>query len=465
MRNRSMRVLPWALAGALSTGVAQPGQAQLQAASAMPSVTLFNSGRVLVRRTVPLGISAGASTYALSFGGFDLASLTPLDPGVTLLRVSADQAWSEDALLRRNVGTSFDLAAGDRPPRRATLLGVDPERWEFADGGVVFGRPGQIIWPRALVPATRVTEVALQSDRARDALRVMYETSGGAWWATYHLFLDAGRIEGIATMTAGDLDLAGAEVQLLAGNIGAMQASPAPMARAMQLAGAYAQKAEVATSEAVGEAHVYTLPSPVTFAAGVQVADPLFAPVAARAERRFTVPGSMSYYGVLQQIGDEQDVPVEISYRLAHAAGTAFGDLPLPAGTVEVFAADKSGRPQLVGMGSIDHTAPGEQVDVATGTAFDVTAKRVQTDYSTSRTGGTNGTPIRTVATATYRVTLQNAKDSAVTVEVREDRAGEWSVVESSVPPVRQSSTRVVFPVTIPVRGTATLSYRVRVVW
>jgi hypothetical protein len=52
-----------------------------------------------------------------------------------------------------------------------------------------------------------------------------------------------------------------------------------------------------------------------------------------------------------------------------------------------------------------------------------------------------------------------------VVVEVREDRAGEWSVVESSVPADKRSSTRVAFPVTIPAKGTAVLTYRVRVVW
>ena len=50
-------------------------------------------------------------------------------------------------------------------------------------------------------------------------------------------------------------------------------------------------------------------------------------------------------------------------------------------------------------------------------------------------------------------------------VDVREDRGGEWSVVESSVPPQKRSATRVVFPVTVAAKGTAILTYRVRVVW
>ncbi|MBL0179399.1 MAG: hypothetical protein IPP98_09790 [Gemmatimonadetes bacterium] len=130
---------------------------------------------------------------------------------------------------------------------------------------------------------------------------------------------------------------------------------------------------------------------------------------------------------------------------------------------MQVFDTDKAGRLQLIGMGAIGHTAPGEELNVSTGTAFDVTAKRTQTAFTTTRSTAPNTN--RTIAMASYRVDLQNAKDSAVVVEVREDRGGEWSIVESSVPVQKRSATRAVFPVTVPAKGKATLTYRVRVVW
>lgn len=450
----------WLLAAVLACPAAIGAQG-----TAPTSVTLFNSGRVLVRRTVPISLSAGSATYQLGLGAIDLTTLTPLDPGVSLVRVSSSQAWSEEALLWRNIGHAFDLQQGDRSRRRATLLSMDPERWEWADGGVVFGRPGQVIWPKELVPAARVADVTLQSDRARDGLRLMYETAGGSWSASYRLFLaGSGRIEGVAALSGGALDLQNVEVQLLAGDIGFRPSpnAPAPMALQSRMLAAAKVADEVATSEAVGEAHVYTLPKPVTFAAGSEIVEPLFQPVTAKAERRYAVAGSLTFYGGLQQTPDEQDVPVSIAYRLERKAGTPFGDLPLPAGGISIFDLDKAGRVQLIGQGSIGHTAAGERLDVSTGTAFDVTAKRVQTEYSTTRA---TVAPYSTVAMASYRVTLQNAKDSAVMVEVREDRGGEWSVVQSSVPADRRSSTRVVFPVTVPAKGSTVLTYRVRVVW
>ncbi len=116
---------------------------------------------------------------------------------------------------------------------------------------------------------------------------------------------------------------------------------------------------------------------------------------------------------------------------------------------------------QLIGQAGIDHTAPGAELLLDAGSAFDVTARRVQTDYNVVRSS-TSG---QSSATAAYRVTVANAKDSAVSVEVREDHSGDWSVVESSVPAQKRSSTRTVFPLTIAAKGTVVLTYRIRVVW
>lgn len=461
----------WLLVVALSYAAALSAQG----GGVMPgtSVTLFNSGRVLVRRTFPVNLPRGMSTQSLPLGSFIAASVASLDPGVDVVRTTADGGVSEAALLRRNIGRTFEIYVGDRPRLHATLVSMDPERWEWTDGSVAFARPGEVLWPKELVPATRVGEVTMQSDRARQSVTLMYETSGSAWSAGYRLVLGAGgRIEGTAALSTGTLDLADAEVQLLAGDIGQAQVLrdlvPRDAVATVGASGVAMQpgvvQAAPPVNEAIGDVHVYTLPERVTFVPGVQTAVPLFDPTPARAVRRLTLSGSLPFYGGIGQQSDERAIPVGVSYRMERRLGTPFGDLALPAGIMGVFDLDKGGRVQLVGQGRISHTAPGEELNVNTGTAFDVTAMRVQTDYSTSRTGG-NNQPVSTIAMASYRVTLANAKDSAVVVEVREDRGGDWSVVTSSVPPEKRSSTRAVFTVTVPAKGTAMLTYRVRVMW
>jgi hypothetical protein len=439
------------------------------AAQQSPSVTLFNSGRTLVRRPVAVQLPSGTSTHQVGLGTFDPSSFAILEPGVSLVRLAYDGEFNEQSLLRRNVGREFTfIPEGDKPIVRARLIAVDPERWEImssagtAVAGVTFTRPGRLLWDPALVPAAPVADLTVTSDRARQAIHVMYEAPGGAWQAGYRLFLGRNaRFEGVATIAAGTLNLADAEVQLLAGDIGQKVQPPMPRAQMAMAreAGGYADGVPV--SESIGEVKLYTLPGRVTFVPGAMLALPLFTPASVAPQLKLSVGGSLPYYGGFAQEPDEREVPVEVSYRFEREQGTVFGDLPLPAGGVGVYDTDASGRVQLVGQGGIGHTGGGEMFEVSTGTAFDVTARRTQTEYTTTRLAN----PARTVANVAYSVTITNAKDSAVTVEVREDRAGEWSVVSSSVPSVRRSSSRVVFPVSVPAKGSATLTYRLRVTW
>lgn len=443
--------------------------ADLPAQQQGPSVTLFSSGRTLVRRTVPLRIPSGTSTQALNFGAFDPSSFAVLDAGVTISRLWYDPALTEQALLQRHVGELFSFwRASDNLVVQARLVGVAPERWELTPSeqtpnlrGVIFERPGQLLWDPARVPAGPSTMAEFSADRARESLRVMYEAPGGSWSAAYRLFLGTnGRFEGNAMIAAGALDVSDAEVQLLAGDIG-MKATPMPRNQVMMARGEAAAFDAVASNEAVGEARLYTLPGRVSFVPGTMLTVPMFAPTPVRGELRLTVPGAVPFWGGIGQMGEDEEVPVAVSYRFERRQGTPFGDLPLPAGSVSVFDTDRAGRVQLVGQGMIGHTAPGEMLEVSTGTAFDVTARRTQTSYTT--TVLTN--PRRTQAIIDYRVVVKNAKDTAAQVEVREERGGDWSVVSSSVPSVQRSSTRVAFPLTVPAKGEVTLTYRLRVVW
>lgn len=447
--------------------------AGLHAQAAATSVTLFNSGRVLVRRTLPIAIPAGASTQAFGLGLFEPTSLTTLDAGVTVTGVRFDPSTSEEALLRRSVGQRFQFARAPNGVFSATLVALDPERWKNdSSGRVMFGRPGQIQWPAELVPLAPVTDVSLRSDRARQGVKVMYETSGAAWAASYRIFLGPqGRIEGVAAIGSGPLNLADVEVQLLAGDIGRPQPSPMSMRQNMAKSASAFEEASITTGassaafgEGVGDVHLYTLPARLSFLPGVQFTVLLFEPTLAVGERKLAVGGGLPFYGGFEEQQDEQPVPVEVAYRFERKLGTPFGELVLPGGGVSLFSADGAGRQQLIGQGSIGHTPAGKELLIPTGTAFDVTAKRVQTAFTTTRSVIPNSNT-RTIAMASYRVTLQNAKDSAVVVEVREDRGGEWSVVESTVPPQKRSSSRTVFPVTVAAKGTAILTYRVRVVW
>jgi hypothetical protein len=441
-------------------------------ATAQQSLTIYQDGRVLVRRTFGVAVPQGESSQRVEVGPINASSLFALDPGVSIVRASFDGAVDEMSVLRRAVGRELKFVT---PPSKeggradtvtATVIGVDPLRLRLADGSVTFSAPGRALYPADLVVVDPALTLSLVSAQARQQLGLGYFTQGANWQAAYSVVLGKGtaRITGNAAIESGQLSAENAEVQLLAGDVGVAEQPPQVMyarAQAMEMRDAVAMKAM--GEQSVGEFHLYSLGGTHSLRPGETTLAALFEPASTPFRKEFLVRGDIPYWGFLPQQGDEGEVPVEISYTLERKRDTSFGDAPLPAGTARLYEPDAQARLQLVGEASTDHTPAGEELRLRAGTAFDITARRIQTSYTTSQEP--TGKPRRTIAIAEYRVTLNNAKDEAVTVVVEERRAGEWRIEESSVPADKVSSTITRFKVDVPARGDAVLTYRVWARW
>ena len=112
--------------------------------------------------------------------------------------------------------------------------------------------------------------------------------------------------------------------------------------------------------------------------------------------------------------------------------------LPLPSGGVAVFQ-QRGGRPILVGEGSIDDRAVGEDVEIPMGTASDVRAEL-------RGAGAKNG----------FELVVTNAGPRPARFEARFSVEG--TRVTSAVPLVERDGRRI-WAVTIPANGTASLRY------
>jgi hypothetical protein len=273
-------------------------------------------------------------------------------------------------------------------------------------------------------------------------------------------------VSGTATITSQSLRADSAEVQLVAGAIQRSRAPKVmvPMEGIAMRAQAGMVAGDATSEEAVGEAHVYQLPGRLTIEPGVPVATALFPRSSAPVTQELIVPGVLPWRGWIGQSPEPNRVPVQVWYTLKRARNTPFGDRPLPAGTVQLYQADSSGRVQLIGEAANDHTAPGRDLRLQSGDAFDVTAERVQTDFTQEALPPVRrGLPNRQRVTAAYRVTISNAKAESVTVDVREARYGVWKIMESSVPPEKLSSTEMRFRLVVPAGGEATLTYTLQI--
>jgi hypothetical protein len=438
--------------------------------AAQTSLTVYNDGRVLVRREVEVAVAKGSSNQTVTLGALEPASLFSLDSSVTIARIAYDGAIDEGSALRRSVGKRLAFLVRTEQKTdtvTALVLGVDPLRLQLPDGRVTFTPPGTALYPADVVVADPTVRLSLESVRAQKSLRLGYFTSGAAWQASYQVVLGAkqAKVMGMAVIESQTLRFENAEVQLLAGDVGRAQpAAPPPVpyrARAKAMEASLSDA--VAAEQRVGEFHLYSLPGKSTLLPGLTTSVALFEPASVSYEKAYIVHGAVPYWGILPQQGEEEEAPVEVTYTLKRPRKTAFGDRPLPGGVARMFQQDSAGRLQLVGEASSDHTPAGEDLKLSAGTAFDITARRVQTSYVTQR-DDTKPNP-RTIALADYRVAVSNATDSAVTVDVLEERGGEWTVVSSSVAAEKLSSTRTRFRVQVPAKGSAQVTYRVRVVW
>ena len=436
--------------------------------SAQTSVTIYNDGRVLVRREVAVAVPKGSSSHKVSLGPLDPASLFPLDSGVAITRASYDGATDEGSALRRSVGRRIVFRLPEsKDTLSAVVLGVDPLRLQLPDGRITFQPPGAAMYPAEVVVADPTAAIDLLSTRERKTLRLGFFTGGATWQASYQVTIGSrtARVAGLAVVESQGLRAEKADVQLLAGSVGQAQKAPEPP-RPMErrLEAAYAMADQAASEQRVGEFHLYTLPGKSTLLPGLTTSVALFEPAEVPYERTYEVRGLVPYWGILPQEGEESEAPVEVSYTLKRPHKTEFGDRPLPGGVARIYQPDSAGRPQLVGEASMGHTPAGRDLRLAAGIAFDLTARRVQTGYVTRR-DSTAAEGVRTVAPADYRVTVRNASDSAATVDEIEERAGEWSVVKSSVPAEKLSTVRTRFRVKVPARGEAEVTYGLRIVW
>jgi len=431
--------------------------------SAQTGLTIYNSGRVLVRRTLPVAVPKGASDQRVNLGTLDPATIFPLDPAVSLLSATYDGGTDQQSTARRAVGRDlvFLRGPGAGDTTHATLLAVDPERYRYADGTIGFQAPGIPRFPADVVIVEPTVRLSLKSTQALPTLGLGYFSSGADWQASYQVILGGkdARVTGNAVVQSSTLSVAEAELQLLAGDVsstsqdqGYAKRGPAMAAVSNEYGGAQEQR--------IGEAHLYTVPGKVTLRPGQTSILALFEPATAPVAKRLVVRSSIPYWGGLPQYGDEQEVPVAVTYVVTRTLKTPFGDTPVPGGTARIYQKDDAGRLQLIGESSLGHTAAGQPLELDAGTAFDLTAKRTQTTYTSVR--DKNG---RSTATADYSVTLANATDSAATIDVYEERGGEWSVLQSSIPGDRVSSTRVRFRVVVPAKGEATLTYRIKASW
>jgi hypothetical protein len=442
------------------------------------AVTIYNENLALVKDQRELRLPKGDARLA-----FQEVS-AQLRPETALLRNLTDPRnfWiyeqnfdfdllTPQKLLEKYVGERvavFSWRGGQEVREEATVLATNSGVvLQYADR-IETGVNGRLVFPK--VPEnlrarpTLVLSLHSPADRAQK-LELSYLTGGLSWKADYVASLAADEktldLSGWVTLTnQSGAAYPNATLQLVAGDVNRVRDErlrrdmvPPPMAMAMKA------EAPEMKEETLFEYHLYTLDRPTTLKENQTKQVALLSASQVPVRKEYLLKGQNYYYqSSYGDLGDKLKVGVFVEFdnRSENRMG-----MPLPKGVVRVYKQDSEGRSQFVGEDAIDHTPRNEVVRLKLGDAFDVTARRKQTDYKNLGKQGRWHTVVETA----FSVELKNAKKEAVTVSVLEPIWGDWEIVEQSHPFAKEAAGAARFKVNVPAEGSATLTYRVRTKW
>ncbi len=448
------------------------------------AVTIYNDNLALVKDTREVRLPKGELRLAFQEVSAQIRPETALLRNLTHAKDFwvAEQNFDFDLLtpqklLEKYVGEKVTVVrsvpnaegAGAKEIREeATVLATNNGTvLQFADR-IETSIPGRLVFPK--VPgnlrARPTLVISLNSGLDRDQkLELSYLTGGLSWRADYVANLSADEktldLSGWVTLTnQSGATYPNATLQLVAGDVNRAKQRP----ERNHLVDGMAVKSMAATApkmaeESLFEYHLYTLDRPTTLAVNQTKQVALLSASAVPVRKEYLLQGQNYYYtGSYGDLGEKQKVGVFVEFDNKESSRLG---MPLPKGILRVYKRDSEGRAQFVGEDNVDHTPKNELVRLKLGDAFDLTAKRKQTDYKSLGRQGKWGF----VHESAFAVELKNAKKEAVTVSLLEPMPGDWEVLQESHPYIKEAAGTARFKVTVPAEGSATLTYRVRVKW
>ena len=445
------------------------------AAASGPALTLYpgaqaGSGYAIVHETREVRLQGGAEVLRIPGlpAQMDADGLLLSFPEAAVARIDwqrvlapgAGGAAQLDALLGQKIEVR---GGGGQPLATGTLLRVDGDTLTLRDGAghLELVRDWSALSLGAGEPAPRgaTLEVALGAARTgRYPVTLTYPTGGLGWHATYTADLAPGADCRIGFRAAASLsnqsgrDWRDAAVTLLAGKPRLAQ-QPLPMMR-MAAAPMAESTAALPAPGTIGDYRSFALQQRVDLPDASVTIVPLYAPTTLTCARRYvaTIEGQRGVYetpylGPPQPGAQQGAVESRLGFTAAHA---------LPAGAVRVYGSSSGDRAELLGEDRINDTPPGTHVELTLGEAFDLRTTREVTAFTVDKAAGH--------ADESFRVTVRNTGDAARTITLREFpwRWRAWKLLASSVAPAQRNAAQLDFPLRVPARGSAVLTFTLR---
>jgi len=362
------------------------------------------------------------------------------------------------------------------------------------DGKLEFQLPGTPLFPAStdgllLKPTLRWQ---IESDKSQKlSAELAYITGGLSWEATYNVVApnggDAVGKAGAANASAEEkADLVGwvtihnqsgtefpqARIKLMAGDISKIKPhNYGAMIDGAQLMAitAPAATAPYVTQKAFDDFHLYDLNRTVSLREGEIKQIQFIEAFGVTLARCYLYDGAASNLQPISNFGNNPDeqrsyglnpdnTKVQITEEFKNTQANHLG-IPLPAGRIRLYRRDADGQMEFVGESTINHTPTEDTVKISTGNAFDVKGSRRQTDFHINQSDR--------ILDETFEIKLTNQKPEPVNVNVLEHlyRGDNWEITHNSADYTKLDSHTIQFPMQVPAKGEATLTYAVHYSW
>lgn len=475
------------------------------------ALTIYNQNFAVARTFLDLDLHAGLNEITTDgvTSRLEPDSVVLRDPsGKRVVRVveqNYDSAIvSQEWLLQKYEGKTIDfqifngqgpkivqgkiIRAGFNRPQEYTfdgqqIGGQSAQPLIEVDGKMQFQLPGTPLFPATtdgmlLKPTLRWQIDSGAADRFNAELA--YITGGLSWESTYNVVApDSTDVTGdekvdvlgwVTIRNQSGTDFPSARIKLMAGDVAKIQGQGGyntGAARMQMEAKALDMMQPGVTQKAFDDFHLYDLNRTVALHDG-ETKQVQFIDAANVSMRRSYLYDGLAeqmqpiYAGNVNQnqgygLGGE-NTRVLLVEEIKNSEANHLG-MPLPAGRVRLYRRDRDGQMEFVGESLINHTPAEDTVKIPTGSAFDVKGSRRQTDFHVDYN--------KHMLDETFEIKLTNQKQQSATVAAIEHmyRGENWEITDKSSNFKKLDSHTLKFPMMVPAKGEATLTYTVHYTW
>lgn len=435
-------------------------------------VTVYNSNLGLVKDTrriqVPEGngelkfmdVASGIMPYTVHIQSLDAPdSLQVLEQNYEYDLMDANK------LLDKYVGKTMKIMTMSQDNKKdivdATLLSNNQGQIYRINNEIYLGYPGTQILPdlpENLIAKPTLTWKYENRNPLPQTVQVAYLTENITWKADYIVVVNgedtSANIDGWVTLdNRSGATYKEAKLKLVAGEVNRVQPAARMMDRIgglqMMKAAAFAPQFQ---EHPFFEYHIYDLARRTTIKDNETKQVQLLQAVGVAIQKEYIARGEQNYFYGNYMGGEPMKVPVNVMLKFKNSAANHMG-MPLPAGTIRLYKKDDQESMQFAGEDSLDHTPKDEDVEIKAGEAFDVVARRKQTDYRQSE--GSYETA--------WEISVRNHKDAKITVGLIEPVNGDWEVTENSHPFRKLDAHTIRFDVDVDKDQEVKVTYRIRV--